>query len=132
MLFHFAHQPTRVNVKGRVSVAIGHPSPQNNPVRSDCHTQISGKGLGAGGNNPIQASRLGSARQEGELLQSPGYWVGSIELGIGGIHLSVLAKPPRRPISRTKIPANIESASMFLKLSLRIAVSFVVMDYGNR
>ncbi len=26
----------------------------------------------------------------------------------------------------------IESASMFLKLSLRIAVSFVVMDYGNR
>ncbi len=27
---------------------------------------------------------------------------------------------------------NIESASMFLKLSLRIAVSFVVMDYGNR
>ncbi len=28
--------------------------------------------------------------------------------------------------------AVIESASMFLKLSLRIAVSFVVMDYGNR
>lgn len=26
----------------------------------------------------------------------------------------------------------IESASMFLKLSLRIAVSFVVMNYGNR